>query len=119
MIKFIDGNDFSRTEIDRRGDQVIAVHDHIDSLDAIGNVRKAAGLTAVTPNLDLPARQAASIIWVLIRMLRRHSTRKPLDKPHSAHISGQIVNFRRAVAYALTGLFIAAVEAKIFHFREE
>src|SRR4029077_16152626 len=41
-----------------------------------------------------------------------------LDKSHSAHIASQVVNFRSAFAYTLTGFFVAAVEAKVFHFRK-
>jgi hypothetical protein len=41
-----------------------------------------------------------------------------LDKPHSPHVGGQVVNFGCTFAHKLAGLSRAAVEAKVFHFRK-
>ncbi len=35
-------------------------------------------------------------MWVLIRMQRRHSTRKRLDEAHAAHVGRQVVDLHRA-----------------------
>src|SRR3989442_4605399 len=53
--ELVDGNELAGAEVDRRGDQVVAVRDHVDAFDAICDVHEASGLMAVSPNLDLAA----------------------------------------------------------------
>ena len=54
--QFVDGNQFAGTEVDRRGDQIVAVHDLVNSLHTVVNIHEAAGPMAVAPDSDvLPA----------------------------------------------------------------
>ena len=51
--QFVDGNQFAGAEVDRRGDQVVAVHDLVNALHAVVNIHEAAGLLAVAPDRDV------------------------------------------------------------------
>src|SRR5690349_19100376 len=48
----IDGDEFAGTKIDGRGDEVVAMRDHVDALHAVVDEHEAAGLLAVAPDVD-------------------------------------------------------------------
>src|SRR5438309_153081 len=50
--ELVDGHELAGSEVDRRCDQVVAVHDRVDALDAIRDVHEAPGLLAVAPGQD-------------------------------------------------------------------
>src|SRR5260370_31916511 len=54
--QLIDGHQLVRAEIERQA--VVGPHDAKDSLDAIVDVHKRAGLPAIAPDLDFVARSA-------------------------------------------------------------
>ncbi len=45
----VDRDQLARTEVDRRGDQLVAVHNLVDAEDAVIDIHEAAGLFAVAP----------------------------------------------------------------------
>ena len=51
----VDLDQFAGAQVNRRRDQLLAVHDHVDALDAVVDIHEAAGLRAVAPDLDLAA----------------------------------------------------------------
>src|ERR1039457_4095370 len=51
--QLVDGDEFAGTEVDRRGNQLVAVHDHVNAFHAVVNVHEAAGGRAVAPDGDV------------------------------------------------------------------
>src|SRR2546422_8111425 len=51
----MDRHHLTRAEIDRRGGEVVAMHDHVDAFDTVVDIHEASGLIAVTPDADLAA----------------------------------------------------------------
>src|ERR1019366_6941228 len=51
--QLVDGNKLAGTEIDWRGNQLIAMHDHVNALHTIVNIHEAAGGRAVAPDGDV------------------------------------------------------------------
>ena len=51
--QFVDRKQLAGTEIDGRRNQFSAVHDHVNTFDAVVNIHEAAGLFPISPNRDL------------------------------------------------------------------
>ena len=59
--QLVDGDQLARTQVDRRGNQVVAMRDRSMPFDAVVDVHETAGLGAVAPDGDvlLPVSMAS------------------------------------------------------------
>src|SRR5262245_60276566 len=53
--ELVDRDQLVGAEIDRRRDEIVAVHDRVDAFRAVIDVHEATRLTAITPDADPPS----------------------------------------------------------------